>query len=251
MCLVEEVEILELVPVEAEGAKAVEGLPDVGLVGAIATSYLVDQLGMEEVAHVDSELLPPIMVLHKGKLKNPIRIYGSRDLLILVSEIAIPVEALNPLVKALAGWFKEKGIGLMISLGGIPVPNRLDIENPAVYGVPNGEEASRLLMNSGIELMEEGFVAGAYAMFLRESMKRSMPAVALLAQSYLQYPDPGAAAATLNALGKLLGQVFDVKPLLDKAEEIRIKTRDLMKQARTAMMGMQKPRENEVPLMYT
>jgi len=237
--------------VEAEGAKAVEGLPDVGLVGAIATSYLVELLKMSEVAYVDSELFPPIMVLHGGRLKNPVRIYGSGDLLLLVSEIAIPVEALHPLVKAVTSWFKEKRASLMVSLGGIPVPNRLDIETPAVYGVPNSDEAAAFLKQKGVEVMEEGFIAGAYALFLKEALRRSMPALALLAQSYLQYPDPGAAAVAIEALGKLLDRSFDVKPLLDKAEEIRVKTRDLMKQARAAIIGMQKPRESEVPLMYT
>ncbi|RLF16172.1 MAG: proteasome assembly chaperone family protein [Thermoprotei archaeon] len=246
----DEIEVVETRPVKP-GAKAIEGLPDVGLVGAIATSYLVDLLNLGEVAYIDSELLPPIMVLHKGRLKSPIRIYGDNDLLVLVSEIAIPPDVLSPLVKALADWFKSKGVRLMVSLGGIPVPNRLDIETPAVYGVPNGDEAMELLKNKGIELMEEGFVAGAYALFLRESTKREVPALALLAQCFLQYPDPGAAAATISALGKLLDRDFDIKPLIERAEEIRIKTRDLMKQARTAMVGMQKPREHEVPLMYT
>ena len=249
--MAEEVEVVEVARVEAEGAKAVEGLPDVGLVGAIATSYLVEQLGMGEVAYVDSELFPPIMVLHRGKLKNPVRIYGSSDLLLLVSEIAIPVEALAPLVRALTSWFKEKRVEFMVSLGGIPVANRLDIDTPSVYGVPNGDVAAEFLKRRGIEVMEEGFVAGAYALFLKESLRQSMPALALLAQSYLQYPDPGAAAAAIEALGRLLDRSFDVKPLLEKAEEIRVKTRDLMKQARAAIVGMQKPRESEVPLMYT
>ncbi|MCX8205143.1 MAG: proteasome assembly chaperone family protein [Candidatus Nezhaarchaeota archaeon] len=246
-----EVEVVESARLEVEGARAIEGLPDVGLVGAIATSYLVETLGVDEVAYVDSELLPPVMVLHKGRLKSPVRIHASGDLLLLVSEIAIPVEVLPTLVKALTSWFKEKHVELMISLGGIPVPNRLDIETPAVYGVPNSDEAARLLRERGVEVMEEGFIAGAYALFLKEALRHSIPALALLAQSYLQYPDPGAAAATIEALGKIIGRRFDVKSLLEKAEEIRLKARDLMKQARAAMLGMQKARESEVPLMYT
>ncbi|MEM4699986.1 MAG: PAC2 family protein [Candidatus Nezhaarchaeales archaeon] len=249
--MVSEVEVVESARFEAEGAKAVEGLPDVGLVGAIATSFLVETLGLDEVAYVDSELLPPVMVLHRGRLKSPVRIHASGDLLLLVSEIAIPVEALPALVKEVTSWFKEKGVELMISLGGIPVPNRLDIETPAVYGVPGSDAAARLLRERGVEVMEEGFIAGAYALFLKEASRRSIQALALLAQSYLQYPDPGAAAAAIEALGRIIDRRFDVKPLLEKAEEIRVKARDLMKQARAAILGMQKAREGELPLMYT
>ena len=52
------------------------GLPDVGLVGLIATSHIIAQLKMEEVAYVDSELLPPVVVLHEGLPYSPLRIFG-------------------------------------------------------------------------------------------------------------------------------------------------------------------------------
>ena len=39
------------------------GLPDVGLVGLIAMSYLISELNLEEIAYMDSDLLPPVVVL--------------------------------------------------------------------------------------------------------------------------------------------------------------------------------------------
>ena len=39
------------------------GLPDVGLVGLIAMPYMISELNLEEITHMDSELLPPVVVL--------------------------------------------------------------------------------------------------------------------------------------------------------------------------------------------
>ena len=38
------------------------GLPDVGLVGLIATSHIIGELDLNEVAYMDSDFLPPIVV---------------------------------------------------------------------------------------------------------------------------------------------------------------------------------------------
>jgi len=35
----------------------------VGLVGLIATSYLISERNLEEIAYMDSDLLPPVVVL--------------------------------------------------------------------------------------------------------------------------------------------------------------------------------------------
>lgn len=98
--------------------------------------------------------------------------------------------------------------------------------------------------------MEEGFVAGIYALLLEECTERKIPAVALLAQAFLSYPDPGAAASALLTLGKILKVKFNVQPLHEKGDEIRLKARDLMKQAQGVISGMQKGSEQEIPLMY-
>jgi len=61
-------------------ALLIHGLPYVGLVGLIATSHIIGQLKMNEIAYFDSELLPPVMVLHEGLPYAPLRILGNNDL---------------------------------------------------------------------------------------------------------------------------------------------------------------------------
>ncbi len=62
-------------------ALLIHGLPDVGLAGLIATSQIIGQLKMNEIAYVDSELRSPVIVLHEGLPYAPLRIFGNNDLI--------------------------------------------------------------------------------------------------------------------------------------------------------------------------
>lgn len=249
--MVAEVSIIEKPSVKFESPMVLEGFPDVGLVGAIAVSHVISQLKLEEIGHLESELFPPVVVLHKGVPQDPIRLYGNGKLVVIVSEIAIPPEAIYPLAKSLAGWFESIKANVVVSLNGFPAQYRMEVETPSVFGVATSSQVLNLLKQKGIELMEEGFIAGVYAVILKECVRRGIPVLALLAECFPTYPDPGAAASVLQALNNLFNLGVDTKLLLDKAEEIRLKARDLMKQAQQNFLRLQKTREHEVPLMYT
>ncbi|MFN3621526.1 MAG: proteasome assembly chaperone family protein, partial [Nitrososphaerales archaeon] len=117
--------IVEKDSVRFENPVVVEGLPDIGLVGAIAASHMVEALGLDEVAHFESNLFPPIMVMHKGVLTDPVRILGNGKLLVVTSEIAIPPSAIYPLASVLVDWVSSKGAKIVFSLTGFPEQNRL------------------------------------------------------------------------------------------------------------------------------
>ena len=246
----EGVRIVELKPVETGLKYVVEGLPDTGLVGAIAVSYLVGKLNLEEVAYIESEALPPVVPVHKGLVNEPFRIYGGDDLLVVLSEIALPLTSLHQLSKALVDWYQRKSVGLVITITGMPVGNRLEIEKPKVFGVATDEETLKLIKGSGISVFKEGYLAGPYALTMRECSRRGLRSLAIISQSFLNYPDPGAAASSLEALSRLTGIRIDTTPLLEKSDEIRVKARDLMRQAQASMKRMGKPLEKEMPLMY-
>ena len=72
----------------------------------------------------------------------------------------------------------------------------------------------------------------------------------LLAQSHLQYPDPGAAASLILSLNKLVDWGVDTQKLLTKESEVRLKLRALMQRTQEQMRQVQKGREQELPSMY-
>jgi len=246
----EEMKIVERDGVKFSNPVVVEGLPDIGLVGTIAATHMVEMLGLEEVAHFESKLFPPIMVMHRGVLTDPIRILGNEKLLVVTSEIAIPPTAIYPLASVLVDWLSAKGARLVVSLTGFPEQNRLDIDKPLVFGVGNMEQSVTLLKENGVEVMTEGFIAGIYALIMKYCMVKKIPAITLMAQAFPNYPDPGAAASVLQVLNNMLGLNVSVDSLLEKADEIKIKGRDLMRQTRSSLERVGKMSEQEIPLMY-
>lgn len=242
-----DIQIIETGPVPKK-AKVVVGVPDAGLVGLISASFLVDTLSMEEIASIESDLFPPVVVLHDGVPKSPMRAYASDDVVVVISETAIKLGTLRKAVGEVVGWIG--GIeGTAVGLSGAPVPNRVEIDEPKVFGVTVNHQ-NDALSGLGVERLQEAILAGPYAMVLESCRKTGVPNLTLLAQSHLQYPDPGASAQVLKAVSGFLGRDFDVEPLLEKAEDIRVKMRDVMRSTQKVMRDSGKEQEYELPSMY-
>ncbi|RLI09173.1 proteasome assembly chaperone family protein [Candidatus Bathyarchaeota archaeon] len=230
------------------GQVVVIGLPDVGLVGVIATQFLIEKLGLREVAYLRSDLFPPIAVLHGGLPHSPVRVFGDKGILVVFSETAVPAGAVAPLSRAIVDWCRSKGAKLIISLSGIPVPNRQDLERPSVFGAASLPEALGILRKYGIEVLESGIMVGPYALILRYCAEHGLPALVLSAQCFFSYPDPEAAASVLGKLAEILGVKIDVEELLEKGEEIRLRARDVMMRTQREMARMKKAQEYDIPL---
>ncbi len=228
------------------------GLPDTGLVGPIATSHLVRTLGLEEIGGIDSDrFFPPMIVVHKGEPRLPVRLFAKNNVLAMVSETAMSPSAIYPLSYALVDYASKRGIDYIVSLLGMAVPNRLELKKLRVYWIANTDKAVELGGKLEAERFVEGFLVGPYAAILKEASRRRVNNIIILSESFPDFPDPEAAAQVLQALSKIIGAEINVKALLDEAELIRIKTRELMKNTRKALAQMQKGYEQQIPLMYT
>jgi len=228
----------------------VMGFPDAGLVGSIATSHIIEKLKLEEAGYFDSVALPPMVVVHKHKLKSPIRVYARPDLVVLISEIPISFSMVYNLTEALVQWLKDIGSELTFLLGGLAHPQRLEIKLPKVYGICSKPELESIVKKKKIHLFEDGMIVGVNAYLLFHCFRNNLPVIYLLSESHFGYPDPSAAAAVLTALNSLTGLDIDVKALVEKGEEIRIKARELMLQTQKAMEEMEGVKKKETPMMY-
>ena len=114
-------------------AAMINGLPDVGLVGLLAASHIISSLNLDEVGSIECDSLPPMIVLHHGLPKSPIRIFAGNSLVVVISETAIPSSLLRPLSNSLVDWAHSKTARLVLSLGGMAVANRQDIDAPKVF----------------------------------------------------------------------------------------------------------------------
>lgn len=241
------VKIVEKRPIPSEATMLV-GLPDVGLVGLIATSYLITELHLKEIAYVDSDLLPPVVVLHKGLPHAPLRMYGNQNLIAVISELAVPVPAIYSIMRKIVDWGQAKKVKRIVSMGGIPVESRQTITEPQVFGAASDQELLDMLNNRGLSILNEGYIVGPQALGMRYSINKKVPAMAILAQSFYNYPDPEAAAMALKEFSRIFEIKVNVSKLREKGEEIRLKTRDIMKRTQQEMKRMKKSQEYDLPL---
>ncbi len=244
----EEVRIIEKKEVPS-GAIMLYGFPDVGLVGVIAASHLISELkNLEEVAYMDSKLLPPLIVLHEGLPHSPIRIFGNNDVLLAVSETAMPADTIYPIMNALIDWGKSKKVRMMVSLSGIPIQERQDVQELKVFAAASDSEMLKLVKEKGIEILNEGYMVGPQAIMLQSCARMRVPAITLLAQCFLNYPDPEAAAEVLKGLANVTGIKIEISKLLEKGEEIRLRARDVMRRTQQELTKMKKTQEYDIPV---
>jgi uncharacterized protein len=230
------------------GATFLFAFPDVGLVGVIAASHLIDELALDEAAYLDSNLLPPLIVLHEGLPHSAIRIFANNDILLAVSEVPIPADIIYPIMDALIDWGKNKNVKMMISLSGIPIEDRQDATELKSYAAASNPEALKTAQDKGVEILMEGYMVGPQAVMLQRAAEVGSPALTLVAQCFYNYPDPEAAAEVLKGVTKLTGLKVNVARLLEKGEEIRLRARDVMKRTQQEMSKMKKGREYDIPM---
>jgi uncharacterized protein len=206
------------------------GLPDAGLVGTIAASYLVDYLNMNELGYIDSAKFPPMIIVKNNEVKNVIRMYEKDNLVVVISDIPIISYVAVQFAKSLIGLAKKLSPKLVVNVTGLPVQNRLEIQKPEVVGLATSKEAIELLRSAKVALFSDGVLFGTYAAVIKECVLQNIPSLTLFAQSHFSFPDPIASIEALSVVNKVLNTNIDLKPLKEEAEIIRIKTRELMRQ---------------------
>ncbi|WP_460124086.1 proteasome assembly chaperone family protein [Stetteria hydrogenophila] len=229
------------------------GLPDVGLVGAIAAMHIIRERKLKDAVGIESyTFLPPVAVVANGRPLHPVRIYtDGEELAVLITDVPVAPAGVAPLGSAIVEYARSRGFEVIISLTGVGSPARMRGAEPKVYWVSTGSRAEELGSRLGAEKFENGIIVGPYAIVLKESVRRKVNNLVVLAESYIDFPDPEAAAAALQALGKATGLEVSVEKLLEEAEQLRLRLRQLMKETREAMSRLGKPMEYRAPLVYT
>ena len=234
--------VLEYKPIELQKPSyAIISLPDTGLVGVISAWHITKALQLSEVGGLDSyTYLPPIVVVSNKFLRTPIRVFSGGNILIIYSEFIPVQQGLLQLSKILVNYMERKGVDYVLLPSGMPIQNRFEVENLKTYYIATTPKALELLKNMDIEPFENGFLAGPYALLLKEFTRARLNAILLLTESFLEFPDPEASAKNIDVISRIIGRHIDVKELLEQAELIRLRARDAMKNTLRGLAQMRK-----------
>lgn len=228
------------------------GLPDVGLVGEIAAVHLIRSLGLIDTIGIDSyTMLPPVAVIRAGESLCPIRIYSGDSLAVMVTDVALSPRAIVPLTLSIVEFSRLRGIELLIGITGVVNPERAELEKPNVYWLASTPEAQTIASRiQGARRAEDGYIVGPYAILIKESIRRRVNTVIIMADSFLDIPDPEAAAETLKALSQITGVPVPIDKLVEEGELVKLRMKELMKETRSALARMGKGYEYRAPIVY-
>jgi len=223
-------------------------LPDTGLVGVISASYMTSKLGLHEVGGVDSPYFPPITVIHRGFSRPLVRMFAGGRVMTVFTEVSLLPEVQVQLVTSLLDYARLRSFDYVVSSTGLPTHNRLDIEDLKTFYVSSMGGPVDVAESSGARMLERGLLIGPSAVLLKEGSRKRVNVLVLLTESFLEFPDPEAAAKGLTVLSKIFGVSVDVTDLLEQAEIIKLRARETMKQATNMMSAMKKDLEYGMPL---
>ena len=209
----------------------ITGFPGFGLVGTIATEFLIDHLETEQIGKIWMDDIPAMVAVHEGKVVEPLGLFYSKQFNVVIVHGITAVQGIewkvaNAILK-IARDLKAKEI---VSLEGVgsPVPS----EDIKAFFYTDDKKAKTKLERIGIGPLKEGIIMGVTGALMLRGEK--MVNTSFFADTHSSLPDSKAAAKIIEVLDKYLGLKVDYKPLLDQAEKFEAKLQGLMSKSQTA-----------------
>jgi uncharacterized protein len=208
-----------------KGARIIEGFPGFGLIGTIATEFLLDHLETEKIGIVEMDEIPAMIAIHQNKVIEPISIhYNKRYNLVIIHAINIGKDLGWKLAEIMTELAKTISAKEIISLEGVGGPNA-EVASRIFYYTTHKSTNSKKLSGIAQPLME-GIVVGVTGALL--SKESNVPIIALFAEAKSNLPDSKAAASVIKALDLYLGLRIDPAPLMKQAKMFESKLKDIV-----------------------
>ena len=206
----------------------IQGFPGFGLIGTIATEFLIEHMDAEKIGEFIFDELPPTVAIHQGKLIKPMEVYYAKKQNIVILHTILAPKGVEWLIADqivdLAKKLKAKKV---VCLEGV-----MSAEGEKIFSYGDTK-----LVKAGAKPIQESIIMGVTA-----SLMSRYPKVAcLFAESHSQLPDSKAAAKLIQMLDKYLNLKVDTKPLLTQAALFEEKLKGIMDQANKT--GVEKERK--------
>jgi uncharacterized protein len=236
-----EIEIRKFKDIDLKDGTIFEGFPSVGLVSAIAATYLVDHLKLDQICALESTDFPPTSMIYDSKPKFPARIYASEEhkIGVFISEFSPPPKLHRPLGKKLLDWCKEQQCKRIIATEALPMSSEtdanedIDKRDVEVFGIGSTDRARQELAEIKVKPLETGIIYGVSGVLLNEGRWNNFDIITLLAKAYPKMPDASAAAKIIEVVDKLTPQIkIEAEPLYEQSKKFEEHLKTLRGQAK-------------------
>jgi uncharacterized protein (TIGR00162 family) len=224
--------IKEVAEVKVKNPVLIEGLPGLGLVGKIATRYLIKHLKAEKLAHLYSPHFPYFVLLKK---KGSVRLLrgtfhlwknqnAENDLMFFTGDSqAQTIEGQYEISDCILDFAKKHNAKIIVTVGGY----RMEVKDKprVIAAATNPKLLNRALKAEAVVSSMGSPVVGTAGLILGLASFHKVDALCLLGETRGYLPDPEAAKSVLEVLRELFSIDVD---LTDLDEEI-LKAKKMVK----------------------
>ncbi|MBI2658323.1 proteasome assembly chaperone family protein [Candidatus Woesearchaeota archaeon] len=209
----------------------VEGFPGFGLVGTIASEFLIEHLKTEQIGKILFNDMPAMVAIHENKLVEPLGIfYNQKYNVVILHAITAATHYEWDMAATIGKLASDLQAKEIISLEG--VGSGEDSEGSRVFYYSSDEKTAKAFEKAGIGPLKEGIIIGVTGAVLLRVEK--IPISCLFAETHSNLPDSKAAAKVIEALDKYLGMELDYKPLLEQAQKFEEKLKTILQKSQEA-----------------
>ena len=209
-----------------KGPVVIEGFPGFGLVGTIATEFLIDHLKTEQIGRYYFEDVAATIAIHNGKVIDPVSVhYNSKYNVVIIHSISSAAGLEWEAADVVLEICRQLNAKQLISLEGV---GSTKPEGERTFYNTTDPTSAKKLEKAGLQLLQEGIIMGVTSAVL---LKTTIPTTAIFAETHSELPDSKAAANVVRALDKFLGLKVDYKPLLAQAAKFEEKLKSLLEQS--------------------
>ena len=217
----------------------IEGFPGFGLVGTIASEFLIEHLKTEQIGKIIFNEMPAMVAIHEDKVVEPLGIYYNQEYnIVILHAITATTHHEWDMADTIAKLASDLNAREIISLESVGSSEQS--EDSRVFYYSNSSKSSKLFEKVGLSPLKEGIIIGVTGAVILRSEK--VPVSCLFAETHSNLPDSKAAAQIIEGLDKYLGMNIDYKPLLEQAEKFEEKLRNIMQKSQEAQDASDKKR---------
>ena len=215
----------------------IEGFPGFGLVGTIASEFLLEHLKFEQIGKIIFDEMPATIAIHDCKVVEPLGIfYNKKYNLVLLHAITASSGMEWKLSEMVVDLAKQLNAKEIICLEG--VGSSEETTTSRVFFYSNNEKNKNKFKKIKVEPLKEGIIIGVTGAVLLRAEK--IPVSCIFAETHTNLPDSKAAAKVIEVLDKYLGLRVDYKPLIAQAEKFENKLKGLLTEGQKAQQVSEK-----------
>jgi uncharacterized protein len=209
----------------------IEGFPGFGLVGTIASEFLIEHLKSEQIGKILFDDMPAMVAIHENKVVEPLGIfYNPKFNVVIFHAITAATHFEWSMASTIAKLASDLQAKEIISLEGVGSGEEGD--GSRVFYYSSNEKNAKAFEKAGIGPLKEGIIIGVTGAVLLRVEKT--PVSCLFAETHSNLPDSKAAAKIVEALDKYLNMDLDYKPLLEQAEKFEQKLKTILQKSQEA-----------------